>query len=302
MTAAEIAHALNGRRVGNGYMVSCVSHKDSTPSLHLNDAGDGKVLVHCQAACSQESVIAGLRARRLWPNHNGAYPDRPGGVGFGSDVKPEAVSAATTDFQRTQWAKGIWHRCRPAGGTVVETYLNFRGITLPPPPSLRFHPCLLHRETEFRLPGMVAMVQNSEGQPVAIHRTYLDPTGRRKANVEPNRAMLGPVKGACVRLAPISKKMGIAEGIETSLSVMQAVALPMLAALSAGGIEAVNLPPEIVEVVICADGDKPGERAASKLAGRLVQEKRRVSIARPGRGLDLTIFCSGLTHERYQRR
>src|SRR5208283_3006881 len=140
MTAAEIAQALNGRRVGNGYMVSCVSHRDPTPSLHLNDTSDGKVLVHCQAACSQESVVAGLRARGLWPNRNGVYrsADRPGGTGFGSDVRPEAASAATTDFQRTQWAKGLWHRCRPASSTTIESYLMCRGITLPAPPSLRF--------------------------------------------------------------------------------------------------------------------------------------------------------------------
>ena len=33
----------------------------------------------------------------------------------------------------------IWHRSEPAAGTLVETYLRTRGITLPPPKVLNHH-------------------------------------------------------------------------------------------------------------------------------------------------------------------
>ena len=54
------------KRVGtNRYMACCVAHDDKNPSLSLTER-DGKILVYCFAGCSQESVIASLRAQGLW--------------------------------------------------------------------------------------------------------------------------------------------------------------------------------------------------------------------------------------------
>jgi hypothetical protein len=68
LTAREIAHALrHGHQSSAGYVACCPAHEDRNPSLSLCDSGDGKVLIHCHAGCSQEAVIAALRARGLWP-------------------------------------------------------------------------------------------------------------------------------------------------------------------------------------------------------------------------------------------
>lgn len=67
MTAADIAHALRGRRSGSGWMARCPAHDDRSPSLSLREA-EGKVLVHCHAGCSQADVIEALRSRGLWPD------------------------------------------------------------------------------------------------------------------------------------------------------------------------------------------------------------------------------------------
>ena len=38
---------------------------------------------------------------------------------------------------RQRAALKIWRQCKPASGTLVEIYLGARGITIPPPPTLR---------------------------------------------------------------------------------------------------------------------------------------------------------------------
>ena len=64
MDAAEIVRALGGRMTESGGMVRCPAHDDTTPSLHVT-AGDGRVLVHCHAGCTQEAVLDTLREQGL---------------------------------------------------------------------------------------------------------------------------------------------------------------------------------------------------------------------------------------------
>jgi putative DNA primase/helicase len=65
MTAESIAHALNARRSGSGWMAKCPAHDDHNPSLSIREA-DGKVLLHCHAGCRQRDVIDALKAQGLW--------------------------------------------------------------------------------------------------------------------------------------------------------------------------------------------------------------------------------------------
>jgi putative DNA primase/helicase len=67
MTDEHIARALNGRRSGAGWMALCPAHEDHNPSLSITEA-DGKVLFNCHTGCSQDSVLAALRDRGLWPD------------------------------------------------------------------------------------------------------------------------------------------------------------------------------------------------------------------------------------------
>jgi hypothetical protein len=47
------------RRNGAGWMVHCSAHEDSNPSLSVSEK-DGRILLHCHAGCSPESVTAAL--------------------------------------------------------------------------------------------------------------------------------------------------------------------------------------------------------------------------------------------------
>ena len=91
-----------------------------------------------------------------------------------------------------------------------------------------------------------------------------------------------------MRLDPVAPELVIGEGIETAASAALLLGLPAWAALSAGNLERdLVLPAEARAVVIAADPDPPGERAARAGAARWQAEGRRVRIARPNRpGVD----------------
>ena len=73
------------RQDGAGWKALCPAHDDRRPSLKLDVAPDGKVLVHCFAGCRTEDVVRalGLEMADLMPDrpHPGKRNGRPGGHG-----------------------------------------------------------------------------------------------------------------------------------------------------------------------------------------------------------------------------
>jgi putative DNA primase/helicase len=284
MTATTIAKALGGRKTGAGWMARCPAHDDREPSLSIAHGADGKLLVHCHAGCEQHRVVAALRARGIW-----SVEGRRGSV----NLQPRPASEPANDAGRTKMALQIWGSTAPASGTLVETYLRHRDITIRPPATLRFHPALLHPSGQ-RWPAMVALVTcGSDGRPLAVHRTFIARDGLGKAPVEPAKMMLGPCRSGAVRLGPVGDQLLIGEGIETALSAMQATAQPAWAALSTSGLRTLELPNHVRDVVLLADGDAPGEAAAQDAGLRWKRQGRRVRIARPPRGLDFNDSLRG---------
>lgn len=154
--------------------------------------------------------------------------------------------------------------------------------------SLRFAR-LRHRNGSY-YPTMVAGVQRVGARGVvAILRTFLAEDGQGKADVDPAKMMLGPTRGGAVRLARVDDRIVVGEGIESTLSVQIATGIPAWAALSAVGIETLELPslPRASEVIIAADHDVRGIQAAENAASRWTREGRTVRIALPPEaGLD----------------
>jgi hypothetical protein len=195
--------------------------------------------------------------------------------------------------KRTQGALQIWGATTSAGGTLVETYLRSRGIIISVPVAIHFHPGLRHVSGQ-RWPAMVGLVTGgNDGAPLAIHRTFLARDGLAKAPIEPNKMMLGPCHGGAVRLGPPDDRLMIAEGIETALSAMQATGQAAWAALSTSGLRALDLPAEVRDVIVLADGDDPGETAARVAGLRWKREGRRVRVAHPPRGFDFNDVLMG---------
>lgn len=197
-----------------------------------------------------------------------------------------AEPSPVSDYERGIQLDRIWRETVCATGTIVETYLRSRAITLPVPPSLRFHPRTLHTPSKNWLPAMVAARTDRSGSVVAIHRTFLRFDGRGKAGVEPQRMDLGSKRGTAIRLASELPELVIGEGIETTLSAMQATGRPGWAAGSAKDLAAVELPDAVRSIIILADGDDVGNAAANDAARRLIRESREVRIVRAPKGQD----------------
>jgi hypothetical protein len=60
MAIHEIINRLNGaKKLGTGWQACCPVHADRNPSLSIREEGR-KILVHCHAGCSTESVLEAL--------------------------------------------------------------------------------------------------------------------------------------------------------------------------------------------------------------------------------------------------
>jgi putative DNA primase/helicase len=266
--AAAIAKALHGHRSGMWWRVRCPLHQSTQESLALKD-GERALVVKCHAGCPPTAVLAELRRLGLF---DGTYT-------------PASTAAPNNqDSERNRaYAVKIWNEAKLAERSpLLRRYLHSRGITIPIPRTLRWARSCKHTDRGY-FSAMIARVDDVDGNHVAIHRTYLLADGSGKVPFEPDRLSLGPIGGCAVRLAPAAPLLLVGEGIETSLSAMQACGLPTWAALSNGGIESLILPDVVREVVILADHDLngAGQRSAHIAARRWRHEGRTARIALP---------------------
>jgi putative DNA primase/helicase len=92
---------------------------------------------------------------------------------------------------------------------------------------------------------------------------------------------LGAPAGAAVRLGRGRGPLIICEGIETCLSCMQLWGLPGWSALCANGVASLAIEGLPDEIVIAADNDPAGRRAAGDLHQRVNATGRRASVLIP---------------------
>lgn len=185
-------------------------------------------------------------------------------------------------------ARRLWREAQPPAGTMAEIYLGARGLLLPDDAPLRFHPTAW-RNSKNGPPGpaMVALMTSPEGnEPVGAHVTYLRPDGTGKAEGVSVKVMLG--SAGVIRLTPddeVSMWLGLAEGIETALALMQRIGWrPVWAATSAGAIARFPVLPGIEALTVFADADAAGIGAARACAVRRTKAGHEARILRPPGG------------------
>jgi hypothetical protein len=175
----------------------------------------------------------------------------------------------------------------PVAGTLADTYLRARGLTQGSMMSaLRFHPKCWHRDEgqtrSLPRPAMIAAVTDGAGAVQGVHRTWLAPDGQGKARVETQRRAMGHLLGNAVRLTPHEDILVVGEGIETMLSLVEAVpGLPVWPALSSGHLGAVLLPEGLQRLYIAIDRDPAGQRAAERLSARALDAGIAVRVLEP---------------------
>ncbi len=194
---------------------------------------------------------------------------------------PEAPHGASTEAGKDdgkKWSRDLadrlWREAVPPAGTMVEAYLASRGLTLPGDAPLRFHPAAWrNRDNGPPGPAMIAcMTVLKTGEPCGAPVTYLrgGGDGAGKAPGERAKIMLGTA--GVVRLVPeeeVTLGLGLAEGIETALAVMQGFGWsPVWAATSAGAIRTFPVLPGIEALTVFADADGAGRAAAKACNAR----------------------------------
>lgn len=261
--ASEIARALGGDHFGANISCPGPGHgpRDRSLSIQLDPQAPDGFRVHSFAgddwrAC-RDYVKAALGLQACWTY---APPIQ----------KPAARNCDQyTDISRTDYAKKTWSESRPIHRTGGEIYLRGRAITCALPGTLRFAPACRHTNGQ-RFPALVALVQGADD--LAVHRTYLRPDGSDKADVIPDKAMLGSTQGGAVRLTEYgTATLVVAEGIETALSLASGLIsepAAIWAALSTSGLRGLRLPTQPGRLIIASDGDRPGRAAAHTLAAR----------------------------------
>lgn len=192
------------------------------------------------------------------------------------DAAPKTTSPkqAAAPTGSSEAAQRLLSMSTPLNGSLAATYLRGRGITdLRDTSALRFHPNCYYRgegEDEIEIwPAMIAAVTDLEGKVTGVHRTWLARDGSGKAPVDTQRKAMGQLLGHAVRFGVVKDVMAAGEGIETVLSLRQALPkMPMVAALSAGHLAAIHLPAHLRRLYIVRDNDSAGDDARDSLIAR----------------------------------
>lgn len=199
-------------------------------------------------------------------------------------ARPSAVVGTVRAASSTlPLARRLWAEAGPARGTPAERYLNRRGLDLPADLPARFHDSCPRKDE--RLPALLWLLTDPlTGEPVGVQRVFLTDQGEKAPGVA--RMIAG--NAGVIRLVPdevVGTGLGIAEGAETALSVMQRFGWrPVWAAVSAGGIAAFPVLPGVEALTIWADADEPGREAATACAARWLDAGREAFARVPPAG------------------
>lgn len=226
--------------------------------------------------------------------------------GIIGNIKPDpegSIGAQVSEDDARAICRQIWLNSQPVEpGDLVHTYLAERGVDEALyPKALRFAKALKDGDGGVR-PAMVALV-GVPGQDrfVAMHRTFLRPDGKAKAEMEAPRKMTPGVlpRGACVQLSEYTGgPLGVAEGIETALSASVLFQMPVWSVLNTALMKSWVPPEGCTEVVVFGDNDPKfgGQAAAYELAHKLAVRRVSVTVTLPREvGTDWNdVLCQGL--------
>jgi putative DNA primase/helicase len=233
-----------------------------------------------------------------------------GGIAQIMGIPSELVVAPRAQPSKVARALDAWRNAVPANGTFVEGYLQGRGITCPPPVSIRFRRRQRNWSDGRTYPTMISLVQRVPGDDdrglqsgaslidAGAHFTFLQLDGLdgpvRKAATDACKLTLGQLRYGGVWLTSvdeIDEQLAVAEGIETALSVQQITKLPTVAAVSAAGMRSLRWPPQVKRLWIAADHDEAGLGAAKALLVRALRAGLRADIKLPPAGRTISTIC-----------
>ncbi len=195
--------------------------------------------------------------------------------------------------ERLAFCAAVWRACVAIPDTLGARYLEARAIGWIPG-DLGFHPNAPRGyASNATAPAVVALARSMTGEPCAIQCTYLAPDGVRRTG----RATFGMLTGTggAVRLAEAGAFLAVAEGLETAASFQEFEGVATWATLGTANLEAFTPPARVRRLIIAADGDPAGMKAAHALASRL-RSRCEVTISPAPRGFDWNDVATGKAH------
>lgn len=256
--AKNIVERLGGTWRGSRGECRCPAHDDSSPSLSVR-LGDSAILFHCFAGCANLDVLRALRRLKL------------------HDRAPLAMPASSPARDMGALALRLWRASEPVIGTLAEDYLLARGLSGPFPNSLRFNGATILGVGANRrvMPAMIAAVENDLGV-IAVQRTFLDPVNVLHKPLRKPKVALGTFGTSAIRLARATDELGLAEGIEDAMSVMEWFGTPTWAL---GGVERlafVAIPEKVRRVIVYRDRGRAADRLLAKASDHLAANGREL--------------------------
>lgn len=205
---------------------------------------------------------------------------------------------AAANAKRTKEALSLYNKCRPIAGTLAEKYLReFRGIKGAMPEDFRFIAATKHKDTQKMTAALVAPIRNSIGEIQSIVRIFVDKDGQKlkatyinqegEAKKAAEKLNLGSMQdaGVVINSGKSHTSIYIAEGLETALSVKEAMPdKRILASLSVSHMQNMPISEDTQKVVICADEDGQGASSNQSVvdaANAFLKRGFKVEIAYP---------------------
>jgi len=266
----------NGRRSGHYWLVGDV-HNTRGRSLYVRltgpDYGPGAAGHWTDAQSGEHGDLLDLIAAN---RGLGRFRDLSNEArGFLSLPPPRTgLSPARAISGSAEAARRLFRAALPIAGSHAEAYLRARGITAPlDGMPLRYHPSLWYRRDRDgpreAWPALLAAVTDASGRITGVHRTWLDRTRPEKAPIPDPRRSMGQLLGNGVRFGRADDVVLAGEGIETVLSLKSLLpGMPMIAALSANHLAALEFMPELARLYVAQDRDMAGCLAAERLHRR----------------------------------
>lgn len=253
------------------------SHKDRSVSLRLTE--EGRILIHCFSPKDDWRDVRRALAEL------GLLDDEPIGERRSTHQSPSKIVAQPLEEERVARARRLWEESTPLRHCLAEAYLRRRAVPagLWGSAALRFHPRMTSLDDRAKRPALVAAISDAQGALQGVQVTLLSAHGTAKAALATPRRVIGKLMGGLVRLAEVQDELALGEGVETMLTASDVFGVPAWAALSADNLSGMIISRSLRRLIIAADNDGAGMRAAETLRARMTSSTLvEIEAAPPG--------------------
>lgn len=268
-TASQIARFYGHgkeQKNGAGYLTMCPVHgNENTPALSVKDSKNGDVDVYCHAGCDWKDIKDRFRQDGLLPEWT---PERTNKTKGHSTKRMEtpAEPAEPADPPEPGKESFVWKQASKEGLEHAKKYLEDRAITIDLPVCLRWNSYTDKKTKELANIIVAAASKPTDTAVYAVQRLFIDLETYKKTGAK----MHGPCEGRGVwfnRKGDLSEIVA-GEGIETTLSAMQATGKNGVATLSTSGMKNLEIPGETKTIYILVDSDPVREKEKASMPGQ----------------------------------